>query len=60
MDRMDAEDIYRSITEGEAPTKLQYVWDDYEDENGTIEIGSKIDNLIVALIEYTVGMTSED
>jgi hypothetical protein len=57
---MDSDSIYNSICEGGTSTELQDAWDAYEDENGTIQVGSKVDDLIYALIVYVLKITEDD
>lgn len=52
-----AEGIYQSITDGELPSQLEEPWNKYQDKYGDIMIASEADDLICAIIRYTLEMS---
>lgn len=52
-----AEGIYQSITDGELPSQLEEHWNKYQDKYGDIMIASEADDLICAIIRYTLEMS---
>lgn len=49
-----AEGIYQSITDGELPSQLEEPWNKYQDKYGDIMVASEADDLICAIIRYTL------
>lgn len=54
-----AEKIYQSIMDGEARTDVQTAIDKYQDKHGDILVASEADDLIMAVIKYTVEMSKD-
>lgn len=54
-----AEKIYQSIMDGEARADVQTAIDKYQDKHGDILVASEADDLIMAVIKYTVEMSKD-
>lgn len=52
-----AEGIYQSIMDGELPSQLEEPWNNYQDRHGDILVASEADDLICAIIRYTLEMS---
>ena len=51
---MDAEIIYRNFCESDGSGTFQDAWVEYENLHGHIEVGSLVEDLIIAAMQYAL------